>query len=219
MAEKKMPKGYSDGGSADEELIKKFPSNSKFSKGDPPLEEPDKKVTKVVKGPVMRKKKGFLTKVSEVFIKEDADNIGSYIFNDVLVPALQDMISDMIIGGIEMLFGTRKNTRSYRDRNVTHVNYGSFSDDRRNVSKVSRARHSFDDIVLKDRGEAEEVISNLVDLTIDYGVATVADLYDLVGVRADFTDAKYGWTDLSTARTRRVQGGYFLDLPKTRLID
>ena len=42
-----------------------------------------KKVEKVVKGSVKTKKKGNLSKISDVLISEDANNVKSYILMDV----------------------------------------------------------------------------------------------------------------------------------------
>ena len=73
--------------------------------------------------------------------------------------------------------------------------------------------------VLDTRGEAEEVLSHLVDLTEDFGGARVADLYDLVGLESQFTDDKYGWMTLNTATVSRVRKGYLINLPKPILMD
>ena len=50
-------------------------------------------------------------------------------------------------------------------------------------------------------------------------MATVADLYELVGVTGEYTDNKYGWDSLGSASVTRVRGGYLVDLPRTRLLD
>ena len=47
-----------------------------------------------------------------------------------------------------------------------------------------------------------------------YQMVSVADLYDLVGVTGDYTDNKYGWTNLRNAKVVRVRDGYMIDLPK-----
>ncbi len=47
-----------------------------------------------------------------------------------------------------------------------------------------------------------------------YETVSVADLYELLGVEASYTDEKWGWVDLRDAGIRRVRDGYLLDLPK-----
>ena len=199
-------------------LNSKFPSNA-HRKKEEKLEP--KKVEKVIKGRVLQKKKSFGKKLVETFIGEDINSVGSYILYDVLIPAAKSTISDMVQGGIEMLlFGERKGSRTKRDGNRSFVNYGGMSSsssyrrEERYVKPQIRNTHNFDDIVLANRGEAEQVLSHLVDLVIDYGQASVADLYDLVGITSNFTDNKYGWDDLSSASVSRSREGYLLNLPK-----
>ena len=135
------------------------------------------------------------------------------------------MITDTVSNGIEMLlFGQTRGSRTRRDRGRSYVSYSNYYKDRyrdraRYVSQRNRARHNFDDIILESRGEAEEVLSHLVDLTEDYGMASVADLYDLVGVTSNFTDNKYGWDNLSSGRVVPVRGGYLLELPRPIVLD
>ena len=204
-----------------------FPSNSK-TRRSPETRPPEKRVVKVTKGAVRQQPKSFGKKFAEIFLEDDTKSVGAYILHDVLIPAAKTMISDMVGGGIEMLlFGERRGSRTRREGGRSYTSYGSYySDrdrdrdrDRRSISPVSRARHDFDEIVLETRGEAEEVLSHLVDLTIDYGMATVADLYDLVGITSQFTDNKFGWTDLRDASVSRVRGGYLINLPKTQVLD
>lgn len=197
-----------------------FPSNSKTVKEE-------KSVKKVVKGRVIKQKKSLKQKFVETFIGEDIENVSYYIIHDVLVPAAKSTISDMVQGGIDMLlFGERRGSRTYRDKNRSYVSYDRYnsskrpaSNGRREVSNRDRAKHNFSDLIFETRGEAEEVLSNLVDLTIDYGQATVSDLYDLSDITSEFTDSKYGWTDLGSASVTRVREGYILTLPRPKLVD
>ncbi|MCX7817551.1 MAG: hypothetical protein N2317_08620 [Syntrophales bacterium] len=202
-----------------------FPSNSHKSRQE---KEETKKVEKVVTGPVVARKKSLGKRVLETFIGDDINSVGSYILHDVLIPAAKATITDMVQGGIEMfLYGERKGSRTRRENGRSYVSYNSYSSssprrddrDRRDISSKNRARHSFDDIILSSRGEAEEVLSNLVDLVLDYGQASVSDLYELVGITANFTDNKYGWTDLASASVSRVRDGYMINLPKPVLLD
>jgi len=220
----------------DKEMLRDtFPSNSKTHKTEPSLSKPEEKkqLEKVITGGVRTKKRSFGKKIAETFLEDDTKSVTSYIIHDVLIPAAKAMISDMVGGGIEMLlFGERRRGSSSirRDGGKSYTNYGSFSSgsyrdkdprDRggRDLSKTARSQHDFGTIGLDTRGEAEDVLSRLVDLTIDYGQATVADLYDLVGITGAFTDNRYGWTDLRSASVRRDREGYVLDLPRTQPLD
>ena len=145
---------------------------------------------------------------------------------DVLVPAAKDMVADAISQGIErMLFGDVRSTsrRPHKQySNNGYVSYNSYKSSQQKQSSPSRrarASHDFDEIILETRGEAEQVLSHLVDLTIDYGEASVADLYELVGITSNFTDNKYGWYELKDAFISRVRNGYLINLPKTQILE
>ena len=87
------------------------------------------------------------------------------------------------------------------------------------MSRRARASHDFDEIILASRVEAEEVIDRLFDLVSRYESATVADLYEMVGVTGNFTDDKWGWTNIRGAGVTRVRNGFLLDLPRPEPLD
>jgi hypothetical protein len=90
----------------------------------------------------------------------------------------------------------------------------------RDVSRRARANHEFDEIILESRAEAELVLEKLTDLIEQYDVATVADLYELVGISSSHVDQKWGWDDIRDSGAERVRGGgYLLSLPKTKPVD
>lgn len=219
-----------------EALAEKFPSNSNKSKTEMvPEKPPTKKIEKVITGTAKQKKKGFGKRLAEIFLEDDSKSVGNYILHDVLIPAAKSMISDMVGGGIEMLlFGEKRGTRTRREGNRSYTSYGSAYQssirdrdkprerDRRDISTTSRARHDFGEIILETRGEAEMVLSHMVDQIVEYGVVSVADLYALVDIESSYVDGKYGWYELhgdDTYASRLRNGGYRLNLPKPSLID
>lgn len=180
---------------------------------------PDKKkVEKVVSGNVKVKKKNGVTKFADSFISEDIHNVKSYVITDVLIPSIKRAISEMVTNGIDMiLYGSTggRSKRSSADR-VSYRNYYDRRDDDRyrDRDRVRTSAYSFDDIVLDSRGEAEEVLARMDELIDQYGIVSVADLYDLVGVSGNYTDNKYGWTNIRNAEPIKVRDGYMLRLPK-----
>lgn len=199
-----------------------FPSNSHKSKE----EVIEKRVTEsVVKGKVKKKKKSLGRRMSESFLEEDSSSVFSYILNDVLLPAAKDTLSDMVNKSVEMfLYGSEGgySSRRSQDRgNRTRVNYSSYYErDNRDRFRVNRrASHNFDDILFDDRNEAEEVLTRLCDLVYEYGEASVQDFYDLVGMTSSYTDQKWGWTNLSTARVVRTRDGFAIRVPRVEEID
>ena len=75
-----------------------------------------KKVEKVVKVSVKTKKKGSISKLYDVLISEDANNVKSYILLDVLVPTVKKAIVDIVTDAVNMIFlggtGRSKTTSS-----------------------------------------------------------------------------------------------------------
>lgn len=197
--------------------MQEYKANSHRSKTEPSDPVPEKKVEKVIAGTVKSKKKGELQKIADVFISEDVDKVKSYILMDVLIPAVKKAISDIVTNGIDMvLYGetgrTKKNSPGSK---VSYRSYYDKRDDRRDSdSPRTRTGYSYDDIILDNRGEAEDVLAKMDELISTYDFASVADLYDLVGITGNYTDNKYGWTDIRIASVVRVREGYMLKLPK-----
>lgn len=182
----------------------------------------EKKVEKVVNGTVKTKKKSEASKVKDLFISEDIQNVKSYILMDVLVPAIKKAVKDIVVDGIEMiLYGG--NGHSRKSSSASRVSYRSYydrrDDDRRRESNRTRSGYSYDDIVLDNRGEAEDVLTRMDELIDTYGCVSVADMYDLVGVTGNYTDNKYGWTNLRNAEVVHVRDGYLIKLPKALPLD
>lgn len=214
MAERKMT-------SAKEEAIVRDAIND-YEKHKKQQEK--KKIEPVVKGKVKTKKRSGIKKLSDVFISDDVNNIKSYIFMDVLVPATKKAISEVVTSGIDMLlYG--ETGRSSKRGSGNKISYSSYYDrDRRDSGRtVSGNRYSnrfdIDEIILETRAEAEEVLMQMDQLIDSYKMVSVADLYDLVGMSCDYTAQKYGWTNIRNAEVVRVRDGYRLKLPKILPID
>ena len=202
-----------------------FPPNSKSSKKDTIQ---DKDITPVVSSGAVRRKKSLRKQFSETFVAGDAKTAVRYVLFDVLLPAAKDMVVEAGSQGIEkLIFGDsrRRGSTPPQAGPTGYVSYnryamgGRSSGPSRAISRQARARHNFDEIVLDDRVEAEEVIDKLFELVSQYESATVADLYELVGLASTHTDHKWGWTDLHGSGVSRIRGGYLLDLPEPETLD
>lgn len=197
------------------------PNSHKFKVEE--KEASEKKVEKVISGTAKVRKKNAGRKFADVFISEDAANVKSYVLMDVIVPAIKDVLSNVVKDSVDMiLFGGTNRDRKRSGSNSSYVSYNRYSDrrdDRRYESRSTiSSRYNFDDITVDTKGEAEEVLDRMDELIDTYGMVTVADLCDLVGISCEYTDNKYGWTNLRNARTVRVRDGYMLDLPKVILL-
>ncbi len=200
-----------------------YRSNSHRSKAESKESAaPDKKdVTKVVTGKVTTKKNE-ARKITGLFVSEDAANVKSYVILDVLVPAIKKAISDIVTDGIDIiLYGE---SRGRKSRSESRTPYRSYYDsDRRDRDRDSRRavtnRFDYDDILFDTRGDAELVLDQMVDILKNYGMVTVADMYDLAGLSVPYTAANYGWFNVRTAEVVRARDGYILKLPKAMPID
>lgn len=198
-------------------MNEEYKSNSHRSKeGKTEALTDRKRVEKVVHGRVRTKPKSGVSKITDVFISEDAANVKSYIVMDVLVPAVKKAISDIVRDGIDMiLYGESRGRKSSSASGYVSYRDYSRSDDRdRFWDSRSRSSYAHDDVILDSRGEAEEVLTRMDELIDTYGNVSVADLYDLVGKSSEYTDNKYGWTNIRNAEPIRVRDGYMLKLPK-----
>lgn len=185
---------------------------------DPPAER--EKRESVVGNVAVKRKKS--SKFLEIF-----RSTKDYILEQILIPTAKEMLNDAIANGASMLiFGDARGSRRGKRDDRSYASYYR-RDDRRDDRVPLRDRRSldFDNIVLEIRSgddpldireKAEKALSDLTDLTFDYGSASAADLYDLVGISAVHTDELIGWYkgDLRSATVRRVRDGYLIDLPK-----
>lgn len=178
----------------------------------------EKVIKQVAKGKVQTRKETKLGNLINKFIVSDLRTVSEYVVKDILIPSAKRTLGEMLNNGIDMmLYGEVKPKR--RSTSSSRVSYASYydRDDRtiRRDSNIGRARTSTHDVLLETRVEAEEVLNTLDDLIDQYGVVSVADLYDLVGLTStNYTDNKYGWTDLRHAEVRRDRDGYLLRMPK-----
>lgn len=203
--------------------MENYKPNSIRYKEEQKDKEREKRVDKpVVTGKVITRKQSKVRKFTDEFISEDAKNVKSYVFGEVLIPAIKKAISDIVTDGIDIiLYGEAKGgrKRSTADR-VSYRNYYD-KDNRSSRSETtsSTSRYSYDDIVLSTRGEAQDVLDRMFEIVDTYGVVSIADLYDLVNITGNYTDNKYGWTNLRNAEVLRVRDGYMIKLPRAMAID
>lgn len=187
-----------------------YQPNSHKSKETNEVGEEKKKLEKVIVGQAKTKKKKGISKFLGGFISDDAYDIKTYLFKDVIVPTIKNTISDVVN---MILFGGNSKRRGTPASKISYRSYYDDPRDSRNTPRTVQG-YSYDDIVLETRGDAEEVLDRLNDTIDVYKIASVADLYDLVGITGEYTDNKYGWTNLTNASVVRTRDGYMLKLPR-----
>lgn len=196
-----------------------YKSNSNASKES--AKKTDKNVQKAIAGTARQRKKSEIRKFTDIFISEDVDNVKSYILLDVIVPSVKRAVSDVIKNGIDMLLYGETDHRS-SSSTASKVSYRSYYDKNKNSEPRQVRSHTgygYDDIVLDSRGEAQEVLDRMDELVATYGTVSVADMYDLVGISGSYTDNKYGWTDIRSARIVRIRDGFVIKMPRALPLD
>lgn len=195
-----------------------YQANSHKSKEETTTVE--KRVKKVVSGNV-RTKKNEGRRLMNLFVSEDAGNVKSHLFMDVLVPNIKDTLYRLITDGFSMLlFGDTAGTK--KKNSAGKVSYRSYYDDRPNTSRErehTRSRFEQDDLVFDTRGEAVAVQEGMSEVIERYGTVTIADMYDLADLTAPHTANRYGWTSMRNSEIIRVRDGFVLRMPKAMVID
>lgn len=182
-------------------------------------DQEEKEVQKIIKSGVVVRKQPLLIRIFR------NDVVNEFVW-DIIIPAAKSTISDIIANAVDTAFygedqsHKRRSSRLRRERGRTVVSYNNMYNARKSEPRTrNKNRHVFDDVIIESRQDAEDVLSTLVDLIDMYNVTTVSDFYDACGIQADYTDAKYGWDNLSDAYIRPVRGGYIISLPRPKPLE
>ena len=220
MAERKMP------------TVEDFPSNANGAKANPPKEAPE---PMKMRGKVGHRKSLFQD-VRNEFISEDAPRVGSYIWHDVLLPALKDLILDIVHSSIDMAMGGGGRGYSYRrgggsGSSISWTPYNRYyydddrasrrpyhDDDRRSYSRRDRDPSGY---TFEDKEDAKDLLFFLCDYIDQYGEVPVARFYDRIKqtIPGDFVSEDYGWRNLSQAKVLPAGGGkWYINFPRVRAL-
>lgn len=197
----------------------------------------EKKVVKaVVKSQPKQYKKGLVERLVVGLLGPDGiRSIGRRLNEDIVVPAVKNIIVDSITNGIQMAVFGRDDARrggsaprSYNGpssqywstsggqrQSPSHTNYSSYASPQPRME--ARGNH-VPEFVLTTRTDATNVLDGMSEMIMDFGVTTVADYYDLIGRDTQYTDNQWGWTDLRFAKIRSVRGGYVIDFPPMEVV-
>ena len=212
-----------------------FPSNSEKGKARPvnkgskqgeKKKAPEKNIEKVVTGEVTKKPKSAGRRAKDVIFGEEFKAAAHYVMNEVLIPAVRNLIVDTTTKGIErVIYGENSPRRSSAlgqsrysynapvNRGGQQQRRGGNLPDQSTRFSTNRRKHNVDDILLTSRQEAETVVERLLDIIDTYDCASVADLYELVGFPSSYIDNQWGWFFMHPVNIRQVREGYLIDLP------
>ena len=182
---------------------------------------------KHVSGFVSNPKKSPMRKFADVFFEEDLKTVKESLIREVVIPTIKGFLADIFIGGIERTLygssgrGTSNVGRTLTNslvRSVTSTPYNDYTQAQRTQVINNQPRFSFRDVVMRDRSSAEDLLRTLREAIDRYGNVSVAELYDALDATdeagSDYMDNKWGWTNLDNVQIKRVNYGYWLDLPR-----
>ena len=191
-----------------------MPTNEKLENNRPV------KLNKIVKGNVKKKSTASKTLTNE-FVKEEPSYVRDYILGEVVLPAVKNLVADIINNAVSMfLFGeTRGTDKRDRGRYSTSSRRDNYYDEPRERRYRNNMRYDdFSHIVMESRSDALSVLNDLRDYIEDYGQVQVARFYELVGEDSQGVDNDYGWVNLDRAYVDSVRGGYIIEFPKARYL-
>ena len=200
--------------------MSEYQSNSNRMKEEQKQDLPQRRAEKVISGTATQRKKNGLDKLGSIFIANDVKDVKNYILQDVLIPTIKRAFFDIICNGTGMLLGERNPQRGGGPANkVSYRSYYDNRDDRRTTASSNngsreKSNYSYNDLVFNNRGDAEVVLERMYELLDHFDAVSVADLFDLAGESCNYTDNKYGWTNLDDARVQSVREGYIIQLPR-----
>lgn len=173
--------------------------------------------------------------VSGVVGPDGVSGIGEFVNEEIVKPAIKNIIVDAVTSGINMIMygergGVSRGNRNYsgysRPQGSTpqKTNYSS-QYTRHNPEPIKRPnernnRHTVEEYLIEDRYEASNVLTTLISHAELYGNVSLADYYDLIGVVTAYTDHQYGWVFESITRATiiTVRGGFVIKFPPLEVI-
>lgn len=209
-----------------------FPANSRSMAAKKPVEKRDEyngedermipKLESVVSGKVIKRKKPLGRRFINTFFA--GDGVMGYLGKEVLLPALQNLITDFVTQGVNRaVYGDAAPARTTRGSAPrTHVSYNQPSSIVRPATSTPATRRpvtqpsAFDigDLIVGSKIEADMICEKLYETVEEYGAATVANLNDLIGQTSAYTDHKWGWTDLERLSIAKIREGFLIKLPE-----
>lgn len=87
------------------------------------------------------------------------------------------------------------------------------NEDRKYRYVNSEAKAPKDAIILRSKKDAELILKSMQDVIKKYGLVSLSDLKDFVGLPTTYLDHKRVWKTLDNVTSVKTDEGYFLNLP------
>jgi hypothetical protein len=197
-----------------------------------PKERP--KMEKLVDIQPKKVKRGLFGRlVAGIVGPEGIPSIGAYVNDEIIKPAIKNIIVDAVTSGINMVMYGDRGTPSrgrhsshsgrrepYRPSTNYNTRYSNSQPEPRDRVISRTPRHGVTEYVIEDRYDAAHVLTSLTEYADKYDTVSIAEYYDLIGVDTKFTDNSYGWTidTIVDARIVPVRGGYVIKFPPVEVL-
>ena len=210
-----------------------YPSNSHNSRG-----RKEKNLKPIVSGDeVETRKKPLTKKFAETMFNTDVKSVKTHLIQDILIPSIQDFIFNGLHDLIDTIFKDGDvSTRGYRSSGrASNVSYDKYFYKPANGSSTAKSEpyetisspYDVYEHIFTDSGKADRVLEEMRSIISEFGVVTLNDYYELIGVTSKLgsgTDADFGWENLDRARVVSVRGGrrgekrFTIELPRIKQI-
>jgi len=165
--------------------------------------------------------------------QQTLEDMGHYLWNDILKPALQATAEDLVGNGVHYAIYGEAQGRRGKDRRGSRLSFSDeYERERRRGRDRDRERErretSYEDIAYDTKDDAMRAIYKMKERADRYPYATVLDLFDVSGRTGNvWTDDEIGWTyeDLSRATIQSYYDRYdrctkwYINLPRPVKVD
>lgn len=182
------------------------------------------------------RKQGMDKRIRDTFISKDADSVGEFIIDDVIIPGIRSMLLKAGHGIVDSIFGNTSTgynygtSYSYRRRYDDEASYNTYrrrnrnrdddhNDSRRHYSKS--AKRSAQEIDVRTWQDADKIHNLVCDL---FGRNEELTFFELVDILAgcdvdvpdtDYTDNEWGWNDITGFHVHyRSNGRAYIEIPR-----
>ena len=172
--------------------------------------------------------------VHGILVPEGLPGIGSYVSEEIIVPAIKNIIVDAVTSGINMvMYGESKGQGPRHYGRTPYNSYGSSPRPTTNYTsrytstqpepstvRPRSVRQGVEEYIIENREDAAHVLTTLTEQADMYGSVSVADYYDLIGIHSDYTDNNYGWLldTIVHSTIRPVRGGFIIKFAPAEVI-
>ena len=187
-------------------------------------EQPEK-LTQIVTA--KKKKKKLIERLVVGFLDTDGEgtSVGKRVMTEIIVPSAKDMLSNALKNGVDIwMYGSGRNQNNHQQGGYTNYQ-GQYNGNRTQYNQRFQSQpkvmnqqpmttgHAIVDFSFNTRADAASVINSLQNQILQYGYASVADYYDLIGEPSAYTHGQYGWYNLSGITPQNHRGGFIIQFP------